>query len=354
MKRSRIFADNYSVNYRFEEKFELVRYQNSNIPFLFLRNSFESNFYYFHRFKISISDLEFFPLKTEEKKLKIGIIANSFEDMKLSARLIRDFDLLNQPQSQVFIIPVGCDWNLSKEEAQFYKDFTSNYFDLLISLGGDDLHPQLYNQTTSQARNVNLDRDLSEYNLVKHYKENSNGIFLGICRGHQLSAVVDGYQLVQDLSEIHEDCLIRHQKSCNDKPEYLFHEITLIPSLLSRLFGFKDNLTRKVIVNSFHHQAVKKCENVKDFCVAYDSEHEIIEALVSKNNRSISVQFHPELPNEINKNSEFTELGNNFVHRVVCLARLNRMKNRGQKVINLPQENNTEIEMNPKKVQNSK
>lgn len=328
MKRSRIFSDTYSVNYRFEERFELVKYQDSNIPFLFLKNSFENNFYYFHRFKISITDLEFFPLNSSSQKLKIGIIANSFEDMKISPRLKRDFELLDSQNTEVYIIPMGFDWNLSAEETTFYRQFATDFFDLLISLGGDDLHPKLYNQPNSQAKNVHLDRDLTEYNLVKHYKENSQGIFLGICRGHQLSAVVDGYELIQDLAEVHDNCLVRHQKMIDNKPEYLYHEIIMQPSLISRLFGFKDNLTRKIIVNSFHHQAVKKCNTVKNFCVAYDTEHEIIEALVTRDSKSISVQFHPELPNEINKNQEFTELGHKFIYRVLGFARLNRIRNK--------------------------
>lgn len=328
MKRTRIFSDTYHVNYRFEEHFEIVKYQDSEIPFLFLKNSFENNFYYFHRFKISITELEFFPLTNSSNKLKVGLIANSFEDMKLSPRLIRDYELLKTANTEVTIIPVGCDWNLSEDEASFYRQFVADYFDLLISLGGDDLHPTLYNQPNSLAKNVNLDRDMSEFKLVKHYKEKSQGIFLGICRGHQLSAVVDGYELIQDLSEVHNDCLDRHQKIDDNKPEYLYHEITMIPSLLSRLFGFKDTLTRKIVVNSFHHQAVKKCTHVKNYCVAYDTEHEIIEALITRDSKSISVQFHPELPNEINKNEAFTELGNKFIYRVIGFARLNRIRNK--------------------------
>lgn len=328
MKRTRIFSDTYSVNYRFEERFEIIKHQDSEIPFLFLKNSFENNFYYFHRFKISITALEFFPLTNTSNKLKIGLIANSFEDMKLSPRLIRDYELLKAANTDVTIIPVGYDWNLSESEATFYRQFVADHFDLLISLGGDDLHPKLYNQTNFQAKNVNLDRDMSEYQLVKYFKEKSNGIFLGICRGHQLSAVVDGYELIQDLSEIHTDCLERHQRVADNKPEYLYHEITMIPSLLSRLFGFKDTITRRIMVNSFHHQAVKKSDCVRNYCVAYDTEHEIIEALITRDSKSISVQFHPELPNELNKNETFTELGNKFIYRVIGFARLNRIRNK--------------------------
>jgi hypothetical protein len=40
------------------------------------------------------------------------------------------------------------------------------------------------------------------------------------------------------------------------------------------------------------------------------------------------VQFHPELPNEINKNQEFTELGHKFIYRVLSFARLNRIRNK--------------------------
>lgn len=347
MKRSRIFADKLSVNYRFEERFELVKHLGSDIPFLFLRNTFENSFYYFHRFKISISKLEFFPLVTASKKLKVGIIANSFEDMKISPRLQRDFDLLNSIHTQVYIVPVGYDWNLTPDESEFYRNFVANYFDLLISLGGDDLHPHLYNQKNLAAKNVNLDRDVSEFKLVKYYKENSLGLFLGICRGHQLSAVVDGYQLIQDLSEVHNDCLERHQKFNENKPEYLFHEIIMPPSLLSRLFGFKDQLSRKVIVNSFHHQAVQMSSELKHDSIAYDAEHSIVEALITRNNKSISVQFHPELPNEINNNREFTELGHSFIHRIVCLARLNRINNKRNQILQ------KEAELPVKKVINS-
>lgn len=325
MKKSFIFSDKMKVNYVLEEKFRLGYFQESSIPFLFLKNSFEENLYYFRRFKISIADIHFRSLKADTGKVKIGLIANSVEDMTLGDRIVRDYNLLNKSNCQVFIIPVGFDWTLSLEDSATYHKFVAEYFDLLISLGGDDIHPSLYNQKNLFAQNVNFERDLSEFNLVKYYKENSTGVFLGICRGHQLSAIIDGYELIQDLSEINSECLAKHRKSSNESPEYIYHAIQIHPSLLSRLFGYKDNSTFSVNVNSYHHQAVKFSENKNSFCTALDKEHNVIEALVSSNHKSISVQFHPELPNELNKNHEFTELGHSFIRRVVAYARLHKI-----------------------------
>ncbi|MCB0368967.1 MAG: gamma-glutamyl-gamma-aminobutyrate hydrolase family protein, partial [Bdellovibrionales bacterium] len=304
---------------------------DSDIPFLILRTSFENSFYYFNRFKLSISDLKFIPFKSNPHQIKIALIANSFEDMRLGTRLIRDFNLLKQNQAEVFIIPVGYDWNLTEEEALFYRKFIAEHFDLLISLGGDDVHPSLYDQPNINSKNVNYDRDLSEFNLIKYFKAHSQGVFFGICRGHQLSAVVDGYQLVQDLGEIHSSCLTKHQKNIDNKPEYLFHEILIKPSLLSRLLGFKDKIEKVVSVNSYHHQAVKNNNlSQKICCVAFDTEHDIIEALITNEGKSISVQFHPELPEEMNKNAEFTEFGYKFIRRVISYSRLNRFRNKKQ------------------------
>lgn len=344
MKKSFIFSDKMRVNYIFEEKFKLAYFQESPIPFLFLKNSFEENFYYFRRFKISVADIHFRSLKSDAGKVKIGIIANSVEDMTLGDRIVRDYNLLNKSNCQVFIIPMGFDWTLSSQDSVTYQRFVAEYFDLLISLGGDDIHPSLYNQKNLFAQNVNFERDLSEFNLVKYYKKYSTGVFLGICRGHQLSAIIDGFELIQDLGEINSECLAKHRKSSNENPEYIYHSVQINPSLLSRLFGYKNNSTFCVNVNSYHHQAVKFSENKDSFCAALDKEHNVIEALVSNNHKSISVQFHPELPNELNKNHEFTELGHSFIRRVVAYARLHkRFKIKTTSDISQTQEVNSQL-----------
>lgn len=85
-----------------------------------------------------------------------------------------------------------------------YACFLKNYrlvdsienADIIIFTGGEDVDPSLYNCKKHYSTYSNLDRDLKEIEIFK--KVQPNQLCIGICRGSQLLAVLNGGKLVQD------------------------------------------------------------------------------------------------------------------------------------------------------------
>jgi gamma-glutamyl-gamma-aminobutyrate hydrolase PuuD len=114
---------------------------------------------------------------------------------------------------------------------------------------------------------------------------------LGICRGHQLINVAFGGTLYQDINTQAKGTYIKHNQSA---PNYSGTHSIMIErgSLLNKLMG-----SDSVVVNSFHHQAVK--DVAPGFKVTSRSKDRIVES-IEKNTakgsapKVIGVQFHPE------------------------------------------------------------
>ena len=209
-------------------------------------------------------------------------------------------------------------------------------FSLLVSLGGDDVSPELYGEKITYSRNTNLIRDRSEMALVKHYKQSARGVFFGICRGHQLGAVADGHKLVQDLSLTQTGSTDYHgnQNARHFTEAQTWHHILFEDSLLARFLIGKtkpdQRITYSVQVNSVHHQVVDPMDSAASKVVAIDDKDATVEALQGKNKKSFSVQFHPEFPEEISGNLEFSNRGFQILRGIVNYSRLVRMQNRAK------------------------
>ncbi len=196
---------------------------------------------------------------------------------------------------------------------------------MLVSLGGDDISPDLYGEEKTFSRNLNLTRDRSELKLVRYFKQTARGIFFGICRGYQMGAIADGHKMHQDLTKTGTGDTDYHinLNGKNSSEMQTWHGIDIQKSLLSRFLNGADQL----FVNSVHHQAVKISPSANSEAVAYDDKNHIVEALQGKNNKSVSVQFHPEFPTEISGNAQFSENGFQIIKGIVSYARLYRQKN---------------------------
>ncbi|MDA3947845.1 MAG: gamma-glutamyl-gamma-aminobutyrate hydrolase family protein [Spirochaeta sp.] len=123
--------------------------------------------------------------------------------------------------------------------------------DALMLTGGEDISPLVYGaQPRPELGMTNLTRDRWEIALLR-VAEAKRIPILGICRGIQVMAVSRDGDLYQDI-QAETESLIGHMPFQNPM-ESLHHTITIdADSLLSKIFK-----EEQLIVNSFHHQALK-------------------------------------------------------------------------------------------------
>ena len=180
-----------------------------------------------------------------------------------------------------------------------------SHVDALILTGGEDVDPTRYGEDIwNETVEVNYRRDTSDFLLARAALTAGLPI-LGICRGEQLLNVVLGGSLFQDLPTcIGKSAFIRgsatpsagHAEAClepichrQSEPDGVgTHMIYLEQgSRLREILGC-DSL----MVNSFHHQAVK--EPGIGVVVVARSADGVVEAWESEGG-IVCVQFHPEL-----------------------------------------------------------
>lgn len=275
---------------------------------------------------IKIQSVQKLPPENLAGRVRLAFIANLFQDMTSTGdRIQRNLKTFSKAGSETYVIALSADLGLSVRDAEDFRNEVTKNFSLLVSLGGDDISPALYGEEKTFSRNLNLTRDRSELKLVQHFKQKARGIFFGICRGHQMGAVADGHKLHQDLTKTGAGDTDYHINldGKNSSEMQTWHGIDIQKSLLSRFLNGADQL----FVNSVHHQAVKLNQNAGSSPIAYDDKNHIVEALQAKNNKSVSVQFHPEFPAEISGNSQFSETGFQIIKGIVSYARLHRQKN---------------------------
>lgn len=155
--------------------------------------------------------------------------------------------------------------------------------DFLQFTGGADINPQLYGDEQHHTTTFSPQRDAFEVGVYKEWKGRKK--MLGVCRGHQLFAALNGAKLYQDV----------------DNHAHGNHPVV-------------DVLTEKQhIVSSVHHQMVRnstadtnsrilaltKKANLKKFVlngqeVAHGNGYGDIEAMIWDDTQSLGVQFHPE------------------------------------------------------------
>lgn len=145
--------------------------------------------------------------------------------------------------------------------------------DGLILTGGGDLSPCSYNMPNLYCKDIDLERDQTEFYYLQKYLSLNLPIF-GICRGMQAVNVFLGGSLNQNLRG-------HSQIEGNDR----FHLVkNQKDGVFYRLFG------ETFTVNSAHHQAVNAFpKTLKPLCFATDG---VIEGLYSEN--ILLTQFHPE------------------------------------------------------------
>lgn len=159
--------------------------------------------------------------------------------------------------------------------------------DGLYLTGGGDIDPICFNEEPHKALGtVQPHRDAFELTITKKMLEKNKPV-LGVCKGAQIINVASGGDIFQDIySQIDQELLQHNQKR---NKEYPSHTVEVVAgSLLHKLIGGK-----KIRVNSFHHQAIRKVG--ENFIITARASDGIVEAIESKAHRfALGVQWHPE------------------------------------------------------------
>ena len=159
--------------------------------------------------------------------------------------------------------------------------------DGLVLTGGGDINPLYGNEEPLPALgNVDAARDQFDFTIVKLAADRQIPIF-GICRGHQIINMAFGGTNYQDIYSQHEQPSLKHSQSI--QREFGSHSVSIVKNtLLHSILG-----TDSLIVNSYHHQAIK--EVAPGFRISALSADGIIEAMEGMpGHRIFSVQWHPE------------------------------------------------------------
>ena len=168
--------------------------------------------------------------------------------------------------------------------------------DAILIQGGIDVTPSLYGEEALPELDVTcLKTDKFLLEVIKCAKERKIPI-LGICKGMQLINVSYGGTLYQDIKYAGLDSKSHRQSDESiTKP---FHSINLEKNtLLGKIFDNKE----KLMVNSYHHQAVKDLG--KGLVIDAKADDGIIESIHydDKSQWILGVQFHPE---QLSRNNE--------------------------------------------------
>lgn len=144
--------------------------------------------------------------------------------------------------------------------------------DGILVTGGSDMDPIHYGEVNEGlSQGVKPELDTIDTKVIKYAIKNKTPL-LGICRGCQSINVVLGGSLYQDIGTDH-------------KGKAFGHEVIAEKNDVLDLEG-------KIIINSYHHQAIKKVgDNCKVIIKHLDGT---IEAIVHNELPIIAVQWHPE------------------------------------------------------------
>lgn len=153
--------------------------------------------------------------------------------------------------------------------------------------GGADVDPLLFGQWQKPGcGGIDPLRDEHELTLARLLIQRGDKPVLGVCRGLQVLNIALGGDIYQDLPSEYEGELIAHRQK---QPAYYpAHPVEVAAdSLLHRITG-KDQL----MVNSLHHQAIRKLGSWQACATAPDG---VIEAAEMPGHPFfLGVQWHPE------------------------------------------------------------
>jgi putative glutamine amidotransferase len=176
-----------------------------------------------------------------------------------------------------------------------------NVVDGLIISGGNDVDPIFYGEER-KAKNLSItpERDLFEIALVRRAKAQKIPV-LAICRGMQLVNVAFGGSLYQDFSFEKKffDHTLEGSTVYNKRHPVVIREGSKLFHIIQK---------KMIIVNTSHHQMVKKVGSGL-VATAWSEKDVVIEAIESEDDHFLlCVQWHPELMKDRSSKALFDAL----------------------------------------------
>lgn len=171
------------------------------------------------------------------------------------------------------------------EDAEKIKDIIGKIDGLLLS-GGHDVNPLLYGEEPDvKTTEIYPKRDKYDFELIKCATEKQIPI-MGVCRGMQIMNTYFGGSNYQD-NCYKDGSYVKHWQG--HSPNMATHTMQVDEdSKLGKILG------TELMINSFHHQSVKKVAN--GFVAVAKAKDGIIEAIEKSGNHwCIGLQFHPEM-----------------------------------------------------------
>ncbi len=195
------------------------------------------------------------------------------------------------------ILPYIQDYPMVKEQIKLV--------DKVIITGGSDINPLYYGEESEILGGVIIpERDNYDMMVIKACEELKKPI-LGICRGIQAINVAYGGTLYQHLPNKNEFYIQHNQKSRYD--------VGIHTVIMKKGTKLQEILGETIVVNSFHHQAIK--DVAPGFVVCGKSKDGVIEAIERLEGTTIlGVQWHPE--KMFLKNKEMESLFNEFINKL--------------------------------------
>ncbi len=215
------------------------------------------------------------------------------------------FHEVNNSFAELIIKAGGVPLILPQVDNEVVLDGYMDILDGLLLVGGSDISPFYYGEGPDRyLESTTPKRDKVEFYILEKAIAKKIPI-LGVCRGMQLINIHFGGDLYQDIySQI--DYALNHSDR-DRKGIMYFHEINIEKdSDLHDVFG------SKLMVNTFHHQAIKKlAEGFKTTALSPDG---LIEAMEYEEGQFImAIQFHPEFPEH---NKDFKNIFKFFVEKL--------------------------------------
>ena len=168
--------------------------------------------------------------------------------------------------------------------------------DGILLSGGPDIEPARYGeQKIEKCGDISAERDAFEILLTQMAVKKDKPV-LAICRGVQMLNVCFGGTLWQDVPSQIEKSL---QHSTVEK-KLAEHTVDIVDD---KIFDIIDITDKKISVNSFHHQAVKKlADGFKIFAVSEGDG--VIEGIYMPEKKFVvGFQWHPERMSEYDQNA---------------------------------------------------
>ena len=184
------------------------------------------------------------------------------------------------------LLPVPFYKGITKDEIIRLVERYLGLIDGILLAGGEDVHPKYQGEDpVRELGGVNPYRDEFEIVLAQKVCKDHRMPILGICRGIQVLAIALGGKVYQDISGI---ASVQHSQN---SPRWATSHYVYLTSDTEL---YKIANVDKVMVNSFHHQAVKTVPY--GFSTVAKTSDGIIEAMeYSDANRfCLGIQWHPE------------------------------------------------------------